>query len=196
MIQKVLNYIRYNIKIKIENNRAKNLFYRNGSILLNPYLFSNCKYVKVGKNVKVKDFARIECYDSFHGVILEPSLEIGEGVIINNNFTCFVADKVRIGKDCIFAHNVMIASENHGIAPESELPYHAQPLVTKPVYIGNNCWIGANVSILSGVSIGNNCIIGANSVVNKSFPDNSIVAGNPARIIKTYDSKKHCWEKC
>ena len=184
------------IKRKFENFRAKVLFLRSGSILINPYLFSKCKYIQVGKSVRIKDFARIECYDNFYGTTLSPHLEIEDGVIINNSFTCFVANTVHIGKNSIFANNVMIASENHGMNPESDLPYHAQPLITKPVFIGENCWIGANVSILCGARIGNNCIVGANSVVNKTFPDYCIIAGNPGKIIKKYNFENHRWEKC
>lgn len=184
------------IKREIENTRTKALFRRSGSLLINPYLCSNSRYIQVGKAVKIKDFARIECYDNFHGIKLEPYLEIEDDVIINNNFTCFVANTVHIGKKSILANNVMIASENHGMNPESNLPYHAQPLITKPTSIGENCWIGANVSILCGVNIGNNCIVGANSVVNKSFPDYCIIAGNPGKIIKKYNFISHCWERC
>lgn len=195
MIREYLRHIRTGMRKKISNMKAETQFWRNGSDLINPYIITNCKYVHVGKNVRIKDFARIECYDRFQGITLHPRLEIDEGVIINNNFTCFVADTVHIGKNSIFAHNVMIASENHGVDPESDLPYHAQPLITRPVYVGDNCWIGANVSILCGARIGNNCVVGANSIVNKSFPDNCMIAGNPAKIIKIYDAENHHWEK-
>lgn len=79
--------------------------------------------------------------------------------------------------------------------PESELPYMRQPLESKPVSIGDGCWIGEKVCILPGVTIGKKCIIGAGSVVIKSIPDYSIAAGNPAKVIKQYNFENHNWEK-
>lgn len=56
--------------------------------------------------------------------------------------------------------------------------------IALPISIGNNCWIGSNVSIMPGVTIGNGCIIGVGAVVTKNMPDNSLIAGIPAKIIK------------
>lgn len=95
----------------------------------------------------------------------------------------------------LIASHVMISSENHGTDPESDTPYMNQPLITKPVSIGDGCWIGEKVCILPGVNIGKKCIIGAGSVVTKSIPDYSIAAGNPARVIKKYSYETHNWEK-
>ena len=60
----------------------------------------------------------------------------------------------------------------------------------KPVKIGNNVWLGDNVSIMPGVTLGNNVIVGANAVVTHSFPDNVVVAGVPAKMIKKNDNKE------
>lgn len=54
----------------------------------------------------------------------------------------------------------------------------------KPINIGDNCWFGANVSVMPGVTIGNGCVIAAGSVVNNDVPDNSVVAGVPAKVVK------------
>ena len=62
------------------------------------------------------------------------------------------------------------------------------------VEIGNNCWIGNGVVILSGVTIGNGCIVGANSVITKNIPDECMVVGVPARIIKKYSKDTGRWE--
>ena len=66
--------------------------------------------------------------------------------------------------------------------------------MTRPVRIGDNAWIGNNVSILYGVTVGDGVVVGANSVVTKDLPDNVIAAGAPARILKKYNDEKKEWE--
>ena len=91
------------------------------------------------------------------------------------------------------ASNILITTENHGIDPQKK--YAEQILISNDVKIGRNCWIGEKVTILPGVTIGNNVIIGAGSVVTKSFEDNTIIAGCPAKCIKKYNFDKNQWEK-
>jgi len=85
---------------------------------------------------------------------------------------------IEIGENFLFAPGVRIISANHGVNNE----YKNEN--TKPVIIGNNVWLGTNVIILPEVKLGDNVVVGAGSVVTKSFPDNVIIAGNPAKIIK------------
>lgn len=122
-------------------------------------------------------------------------ITIGDGCFIGYGFSLLNASEVTIGNHVLFASQVLITSENHGIDPESELSYVAQPLVSSPVHIGDGCWIGEKVCILPGVTIGKKCIIGAASVVTKDVPDYCIAAGNPARVIKKYNFETHNWEK-
>ena len=61
---------------------------------------------------------------------------------------------------------------------------------TKPIKIGNDVWIGVNVTILPGVTIGENAVVGAGAVVTKDVPDNAVVVGNPARVIRYLDADK------
>ena len=148
----------------------------------------------IGDNTIIKKNSRLQNYYGAGERNVE--IHIGKRGYIGSHFTIMNASKVTIGDDAIVASYVAISSENHGTDPEHELGYANQPLTTKPVSIGDGCWIGEKVCILAGVSIGNKCIIGAASVVTKSIPDYCMAVGNPARIIKKYNLETHSWEKC
>lgn len=90
-------------------------------------------------------------------------------------------NKIKIGDNALLAPNVGIYTAGHCIDPELRLNKQEY---TAPVIIGNNVWIGANASILPGVTIGNNVVIGAGSVVTKDVPDNCVAIGNPCRVIR------------
>lgn len=96
----------------------------------------------------------------------------------------------------LIASNVFITSENHGINPEESISYAKTPLEGKPVYIGEGSWIGEKAMVMAGVTLGKRCIVAAGAVVTKSFPDYSMVAGVPAKRIKSYNHSNHTWEKC
>lgn len=89
--------------------------------------------------------------------------------------------------------NVVLAPRVHILAHDASMWNSTGYTKIAPVNIGNNVFIGAGSIILPGVTLGNNVVVGAGSVVTKSFPDNSVIAGNPARIICSYDDyiKKH-----
>ena len=89
-----------------------------------------------------------------------------------------------IGSEVIMGPNVQIFSENHAYA-DINTPIKDQGVFKQPVVVGNNCWIGAGSTILAGVTIGDGCVVAAGSVVSKSFPANSVIAGIPAKLIKT-----------
>ena len=84
----------------------------------------------------------------------------------------------------LIASNVLITDSDHVVEEEGVPVTKNKSYISRPVVIGNNCWIGQNAVILKGVTIGDNCIVGANSVVTKDVPSNYIVAGNPGRIIR------------
>jgi acetyltransferase-like isoleucine patch superfamily enzyme len=113
------------------------------------------EFIKIGDNVGIGEFA----YLGGAG-----GLEIGDGCIIGQYLSCH--------------------PENHNYQSlEKEIRH--QGVSRKGIKIGANCWIGSKVSILDGVSIGEGSIIAAGAVVNKSFPDNSIIGGVPAKLIKS-----------
>ena len=86
---------------------------------------------------------------------------------------------MRIGDGCQIGHNVVFATLNHGIAPEDRC--HTYPA---PIVLGKNVWVGSNAIILPGVMIGDNAIVGAGAVVTKDVEKNTIVGGNPAKLIR------------
>lgn len=106
-------------------------------------------------------------------------ISIGDGCYIN--FNCnFVDDgQITIGERVMFGPAVTIATVGHPINPKMR-----EYMYTDPVTIGNDCWIGGNVTICSGVTIGDNTVIGAGSVVTKDIPANCVAAGNPCRVIR------------
>ncbi|MDO5425911.1 MAG: sugar O-acetyltransferase [Eubacteriales bacterium] len=110
------------------------------------------------------------------------NITIGEGSYLN--FNCnFVDDgKIEIGRKVMFGPGVTIATVGHPICPDMR-----EYMYTDPVKIGDNCWIGAGVTICPGVTIGENTVIGAGSVVTKEIPANCVAAGNPCRVIRKID---------
>ena len=115
---------------------------------------------------------------------------IGKNVFINFNLTVQDDAPVTIGDECSFGPNVTIVTPVHPMLPdERKAILDADGVVrhmcyAKPVSIGHDCWLGANVVICPGVTVGNNCVIGAGSVVTRDIPDNCFAAGNPARVIR------------
>ncbi|MBO9635622.1 MAG: sugar O-acetyltransferase [Chitinophagaceae bacterium] len=108
------------------------------------------------------------------------NIRIGKNVFINFDCTFLDLGGITIDDNVLIAPKVSILSEGHPVSPEDR---HA--LVPQPIHIRKNAWIGANATILPGVTIGENAIVAAGAVVSKDVPDNTIVGGIPARIIKT-----------
>lgn len=112
---------------------------------------------------------------------------VGENFYANFNCTFLDVSTIEIGDNCMFAPNVQLYTATHPLHPvkrNSGLEY------AKPIKIGNNVWLGGGVIITPGVTLGDNVVVGAGSVVTKSFPDNVVIAGNPARIIKMVEAEQ------
>lgn len=115
-----------------------------------------------------------------------PLIEIGDDVFIGNACTLSVTRRIVIGSHCLIAPGVRI-HDNDGHPINVALRLAKAPPSSEdaqPVVIGRNVWVGAGSLILKGVSIGDNTVIGASSVVTSSVPGNTIVAGNPAKVIR------------
>ena len=118
------------------------------------------------------------------------NITVGKNVFINA--CCHFQDQggIALGDNCLVGHNVVFATLNHGFAPEER-----QSMLPAPIVVGRNVWIGSNSTILQGVTIGDNSIIAAGSVVTKDVPANAIVAGVPARFIRSISPEEEKQQK-
>ncbi len=107
---------------------------------------------------------------------------------------------VTFGDDVLLASKVFVGDSSHGIysgaeqSSPDEVP-NKRVITAKPITIGDRVWIGNSVTILGGVVIGNGAVIGANAVVTADVPENSIVVGCPARVIKKFNRETNIWER-
>lgn len=175
-------------------------------VFIHPHTTIKCpSKIKTGKNFSVAQGCYIDALSKqgltcgnnvsmgFHTHIqLTGSLRlIGQGMKIGNNVGLGThgyygsgAGFVEIGNDTIFGNYVSIHPENH-VYQNKNTPIRLQGVTSKGgVKIGNNCWIGAKATILDGTILGDNCIVAAGAVVKGIFPDNVIIGGIPAKIIR------------
>jgi acetyltransferase-like isoleucine patch superfamily enzyme len=159
-----------------------------------PMQVNGGQYITIMNNSSIGHNAWLGAFDNYLTQKYSPIINIGNNVRIGN-YACITAiDEIIIDDGCLFSEYLYISDHAHGFDPSLVVIPAKQPLFTKgKIYIGKNCFIGYRVSILSGVSLGKNCVVGAHSVVNKSFPDYSMIAGVPARLIKNYSFEKKCW---
>jgi len=119
-------------------------------------------------------------------------VKIGERTIIGIGNV--IIGPVEIGNNVMFAQNIVVSGLNHGYE-DVTIPPSEQKVTTKQIIISDDVWIGANSVITAGVTIGKHSVVGGGSVVTKNVPDYTVVAGNPARIIKQYNFESKTWER-
>lgn len=172
------------------------------------FLGKGCKILNksnfvFGKNVTIENFTELDGY-ALNKIILGENVKIGAyskllstshlatlgvGLKIGNNsavgdFTHFgAAGGIEIGNDVIMGSYVSFHSENHNFEDTSKL-IREQGVHSKGIKIGNNIWVGAKVTFLDGVEMGNNCVVAAGAIVKGVFPNNVVIGGVPAKILK------------
>ena len=181
-------YLRFQRKVYSE--KMKTSFYVCGiNFKMDPYArIIGGEYIKIGDNFSILSGSRIEAISEFQNTHYKPDLVFGNNVCIGTDFHVGCINKVTIGNNVLMASKIFITDHYHGeiSSKDVNIPPVERKLSSKgPVIIEDNVWIGEGVVILPGVTIGKNSILGANSVVNKSCPSNSVLAGAPAKIIKT-----------
>jgi len=124
----------------------------------------------------------------------EGEVSIGAKTVIGQECTISAYQHVHIGRECIVADRVMLIDFDHGVV-EVERPIRLQGIYKRDVNVGSNVWIGYGACILRGVTVGHNSVIGTNSVLTRHVPENAVVGGVPARLIRMRDAPQHLrWE--
>jgi acetyltransferase-like isoleucine patch superfamily enzyme len=169
-------------------------------------LFLNPMVHKRGKGSRIKRMTRIDVlpWNNFtlgNNSVIEDFTTINNGVgdiIIGDRTRIGLGNTligpVKVGNDIMFAQNIVASGLNHGYEDIS-MSIHDQKVTTDQITIEDEAWIGANAVITAGVTIGKHAVVAAGSIVTKSVPPYSIVAGNPARLIKKYNFDSQKWEK-
>ena len=133
-------------------------------------LFAQISQKPVNKTLRIIPPFFTDCGKNTH---IKENVFINSGCKLQDQGGVYIDDNVFIG------HNVVLATLDHDFDPEKRAQLHP-----KPIHIGKNVWIGSNATVLSGVTIGDGAIVAAGAVVTKDVPENTIVGGVPAKIIK------------
>jgi acetyltransferase-like isoleucine patch superfamily enzyme len=113
----------------------------------------------------------------------EGEVSIGAKTVLGQECTISAYQHVSIGRECILADRVMLIDFDHGVT-EVERPIRLQGIYKRDVRVGHNVWIGYGACVLRGITVGDNAIIGTSSVVTHDVPENAVVAGAPARLLR------------
>jgi len=173
------------------------IFFRASRLIRFPIYIRGRKFMNLGMGLTTGVNVRLEAFPVEERCVLH----FGDHIQLNDSIHIAAIECVEIGDYALIASRVFITDHNHGgysspingCAPD--IPPIQRPLVSSPVKIGRNVWIGEQVCILPGVTIGDGAIIGACSVVTRNIPAHSIATGNPARIIRAFDWKIGEWKR-
>lgn len=149
--------------------------------------------IRIGRRSLIRSHAFISGIAEYCGKKYWPNIEIGDDVYIGRYVYISACNKIVISNGCVLSEHVYISDLTHGFDPQKG-PIMTQELESKGgVRVGPNCFLGYRVTVMQGVDLGEWCIVGAHSVVTRSFPAYSMIAGAPARLLKVYSHELQQW---
>lgn len=184
-------------KLRVRRSQGL-LFVARGAQIMHPW------HLELGRCVKIEDYAEVHCLarrgvrlgsgvtvgrgasirpSSYYGHDLGEGLTVGDGSAIGPYSWIGASGFVEIGRDVLLGPRVVILPENHVFADETRT-IKSQGVEREGIVIEDDCWLGANATILAGVRVGRGSVVAAGAVVNRDVPPYSIVAGVPARVLK------------
>lgn len=186
------------LRLMIPKNQARPRFWV--QLLINPFIH------KRGSASIIRSRTRMDVFP-FNGFTLGSNSTIEDFATINNGMGdvhigkhsrvgigSVVIGPVTIEDQVIIAQNVVISAMNHGYE-DPTIPIRQQPCSSSLITVKKDSWIGANAVITAGITIGMHAVVAGGSVVTRDVPDFTVVAGNPARIIKRYNKETSSWER-
>lgn len=170
---------------------------RKSRLIRLPITIRGKKYIDFGNELTTGRYCRIEV----NGKHDKRIIVFGDRVNIGDMVRISASESIVIGNDVLIGSRVTIVDNSHGFyfgdkQSSPNIPPNERPLSTKPVIIKDNVWVGEGAVIQKGVTIGKGSIVAANTVITKNVPDNCLVGGIPASIIKKFDTELLTWQRC
>lgn len=164
-----------------------------GSYFAKPFTIRTPHRVHIGADVRFEPRAFFSVHEEYAGEKFEPTLRIGDRCVFDSDLMISCIGTVEIGADVWVSRRVYIGDHAREYGDLSQVPSEWPISEPEPVSIGDNVYIGIGAIVMPGTSIGAGAMISAGSVVTRSVPPRSIVFGNPARVVKSWDEEKGDW---
>lgn len=200
IVEKIVNILSQYFEVKQSKNISKEnnpyqLNLSDNSFIESILTIENGNNISIEKDTSIGKLAWIAAIKQYENQKFKnPKIYIGNNTRIGN-FVCITAvNSIKIGNGVLISDHFYTSDHSHLTNPNLGSPIKQNLEMKGEVIIGDNCFIGMRVSVLPGVSLGNNCIVGAHSVVTKSFPPFTMLAGIPAKVIKKYNFDTNQWQ--
>ncbi len=175
-------------------HRPRGMSLGKDSYFRRPWYITNPDRIEIGARARIGRHVVINAMGSYEGVAQNGHVRLGDDVYLGSYTQIHAMNPLEIGDGVVISEHVYISDTSHRIDPREGL-IMKQPLETKgPVRIGRHVFLGYGCSILPGVTLGDHAVVGARALVTRDVPPYSLVAGSPARVIKTFDNDTGRWE--